>query len=212
MFINKVVITINVIDSPREAHWNSAKQLLRYLKQIQNVGLVLGGLSNEPLTGYSDASYNSDPTTCRSMGGFILQVFDSTVSWGCKWFKNIFPSAMETEYAAVFDCVSEAIWLRKQLQFILQIPMLDATVIRCDNEAAVKFVRSLDLKGRLKHMSFKLHYTREKHDSKEISVIHIYSPDNPSDMLTKVVKGEKLRNHMAKTGLRQIMMLQGMLV
>jgi Reverse transcriptase (RNA-dependent DNA polymerase) len=97
--IQPVVITLSrFLSNPRLGHWNALKQLLRYLKQTFNYGLILGSNSDAPLTGYSDASYNSCPVTCRSVGGYIIQYNDSTISWSSKWFKGIFPSSMETEY------------------------------------------------------------------------------------------------------------------
>jgi Reverse transcriptase (RNA-dependent DNA polymerase) len=201
--IQPVVVTLSrFLSNPRLGHWNALKQLLRYLKQTFNFGLVLGGLSDTPLVGYSDASYNSCPITCRSMGGFIIQYNDSTISWSSKWFKSIFPSSMESEYAALFEAVTEALWIRKQLEFVLQKPLKEATTIYVDNEAAIKYSRSMELKGRLKHMNVKYHFTREKVESKEITLMHIYSENNVADMMTKTVKGAKLKQHLDKTGLR----------
>jgi hypothetical protein len=201
--IQPVVITLSrFLSSPRLGHWIALKQLLRYLKQTYNYGLVLGHDSDAPLMGYSDASYNSCPVTCRSVGGYIIQYNDSTISWSSKWFKGIFPSSMETEYAAVFEAVTEALWIRKQIEFILQKPLEGPTTIYVDNEAAIKYSRSKELKGRLKHMNVKLHFTREKVESKEITLIHIYSKDNVADMMTKTIKGAKLKQHLAKVGLR----------
>ena len=108
---------------------------------------------------------------------------------------------METEYASLFDAVTESIWIRKQIEFLLQKPLSEPTIIYTDNEAAVKYAKSKELKGRLKHMNVKYHFTREQVESGRVVIKHLYSKDNVADMLTKSVKGSKLQQHREKIGL-----------
>ena len=57
------------MDSPRKAHWDGVKRLLRYLRGTLSLGLTYTG--NVHLQGYTDANWGGD-TEKRSTSGFVF--------------------------------------------------------------------------------------------------------------------------------------------
>ena len=53
-------------------HWNDVKHVFRYLRRTTNFGLFYSKGSKQEITGYTDASYLSDPIKTRSQIGYVF--------------------------------------------------------------------------------------------------------------------------------------------
>jgi len=65
--------------SPRTAHWNLVKRILRYLRGTINHGLVISASPSTDLKAYSDADWGGCPDTRRSTSGYCVYLGDSLI-------------------------------------------------------------------------------------------------------------------------------------
>ncbi|KAJ9553892.1 hypothetical protein OSB04_017937 [Centaurea solstitialis] len=68
-----VSVTSRYQQNPGEAHWVAVKNILKYLRHTKEMFLVFGGSEDEiSVTGYSDASFQTDRDDYRSQLGYVL--------------------------------------------------------------------------------------------------------------------------------------------
>ena len=66
---------------PSESHWTAVKNILKYLRRAKDVFLVYEGEEDLVVTGYTDASFQSDKDDSKSQSGFVFKVNGGAVSW-----------------------------------------------------------------------------------------------------------------------------------
>ena len=69
---------------PKPTHFILAKKVLAYLHGTKSLGLILGGEVSSDLCAFSDASFANDPQDRKSMGGYIVFLGNSPISWAAK--------------------------------------------------------------------------------------------------------------------------------
>ena len=121
----------------REEHWMAVKNILKYLRKTNDIFLIYED-SELKVSGYTDASFQTDKDDYKSQSGFIFLLNEGTVSW--KSFKQsmIVDSTTEAEYIAASEVVKEAVWMHKfiaELELVLSIT--DPIIIYCDNNGAI---------------------------------------------------------------------------
>jgi hypothetical protein len=55
-----------------EAYWTIVKNILNYLRRTKEVFLVFGGEEELVVTGYTDASFQTDTDDSKSQSGFVF--------------------------------------------------------------------------------------------------------------------------------------------
>ena len=91
------------------------KQHLRYLKGLQNVGLMYNSKasSSTKVEGFVDSGYVGSLDTKKSLTGYVFTMYGGVVS--CK--ANLQPVmallTTKAEYIAVTEAIKEAIWLKR---------------------------------------------------------------------------------------------------
>ena len=55
-----------------ESHWIAVKNILKYLRRTKNVFLVYGGEEELVVTGYTDASFQTDKDDSKSQSGYVF--------------------------------------------------------------------------------------------------------------------------------------------
>lgn len=68
---------------PGNAHWHAMKWILRYLRDITDVGLMFdktGGLDGY-IVGFVDSDYAGDHDRRRSLTGYVFTLSSCAVSW-----------------------------------------------------------------------------------------------------------------------------------
>ena len=69
---------------PTVIHWQSAKRLLRYLKQTLHFGLQIYRSSCTTLQAFSDADWAGSRDDRRSTGSFCIFLGNNLISWSCR--------------------------------------------------------------------------------------------------------------------------------
>lgn len=179
------------LDCYTYARWNAALRVVRYLSGTRNHKLHLGGNNPISLLGFADSDWANCLDTRRSVGGRAYTLGSGVISWQARKQKTIAASSCEAEYVAAFEACKEAIWLRTLLNAIGHRPLKDPTMILCDNNAAINLSEDPLLRDRVKHISVKHHFLRERVQSQEITLSYINTYDNIADIFTKALDSRK---------------------
>jgi hypothetical protein len=172
------------VDCYRPEHWEAAIRVLRYLKGTRTHALTLGGTGSLTLTGYSDSDYANCIDTSHSIGGYCFALGSGMVSWSSKKQPTVADSSCYAEYIALHDAAHEIVFLRQLLKGLHLLPS-DATLLFCDNDAALRLTEDHVWHSHTKHICVKYHYTRELVLSGDAAIKRVGSKDNIADILTK---------------------------
>ena len=177
------------LDCYREAHWQAAVRVVRYLKGTRDLALEIGGTSSLPsLIGYCDLDYANDPGAKgrRSVSGYCFTLGSGVVSWSSKKQKTIADSTCATEYMATSEAGRELVWLRTLLHE-LGFDLTSPTPLLCDNSAAILLCGDQAFHNRVKHLDVKYHWIRERVENGKLLVGQIPTSGNVADALTKAL-------------------------
>jgi transposase InsO family protein len=195
---------------PTLRHWIGIKQVFRYLKGTEDLGLYYkNGTKNINLVGYADAGYMSDPHKGRSQTGYVFLTNGTAISWRSTKQTLVATSTNHSEILALHEASRECIWLRSLFSHILKSTgllqnSLAPTVIYEDNASALSQIHSGFIKGdRTKHIAPKFFFTSQL-QGKEINVVKVNSEDNLADLLTKSLGSVKHWSLVPRLGLRRL--------
>lgn len=99
---------------PKQQHWKTAKQVLRYLKgTIEHELCYKQSDPGLKLEGYSDADWASDQTDRRSTTGYCFSLTKEgpVISWKSRKRPTVALSTCEAEYMALAATVQESMYL-----------------------------------------------------------------------------------------------------
>ena len=177
------------LKDPSLLHWTAAKRVLRYAKGTASMGLTFGGSassSQQVCLGpvYCDADWAQDPADRRSTTGYITKINGGTVSWASKKQTTIALSSAEAEYMAAGAAVQEILWLRTLLSE-LGWRQEAATVLLCDNQAAIALASDDVHHARTKHIDVRHHFIREHAAAGAVKLEWVSTKEQQADILTK---------------------------
>jgi len=194
---------------PTLRHWNGIKQIFRYLKGTEDMGLFFekNGLQ-KGLVGYADAGYQSDPTNCKSQSGYVFLLNGTAISWRSQKQSLVTTSTNHSEIIALYEASRECYWLRSLINHIMESTghtmLLKPTVLYEDNAACVHQVQTGFIKGdKTKHINPKFMYAHELNGT-EIEVTKISSTENVADIFTKSLPATSHWHLMRKMGMRKL--------
>jgi hypothetical protein len=189
--------------NPGKAHWVAVKNILKYLRRTKDWVLVLGGCDTLRVTGYSDASFQTDRDNFRSQSGWVFTLNGGAVTWKSSKQGTVADSTCESEYIAVSEASKEAIWLKNFIGDLGVVPTIKEPMeIFCDNEGAVALTKEPRDHGRSRHIDRKYHFIRHKIEEGHLVVKRVSSEENPADPLTKGLSRIKHNQHARSIGLR----------
>ena len=174
---------------PTTEHDHFTDRVLGYLKRTSDYRMRFSP-ENLQLHAYVDASYAIHPD-CRSHQGAIIRLGSTSAPFYAKSsvIKNVVRSSTEAEIFAANDLVSDLLWaidLMTELGFPQQtVPVYE------DNQAVVHLLTAPDFnfQTRSKHIRVRYSFLREQLESKTLTFIHVPSPAQQSDGLTKPLIG-----------------------
>ena len=178
---------------PSEAHLTAAKRILRYLKGLQDLGLVYQESDDKCLCGYADANWAGDLDDRKSTTGNVFMLASSAVSWLSKRQPTVALSTTEAEYISLSSATTETMWLR-QLMYDLGANQDAPTVISEDNIGAIKLSANPIGHARAKHIDLRHHFIRDAIANNVIKVEYCPTSDMVADILTKQYHGLTLKN------------------
>ncbi|KAL5567657.1 hypothetical protein UlMin_024232 [Ulmus minor] len=174
-------------------HWEAVKWIFRYVKGASDVGLLYKQCesTSAKLVGYVDADFAGDLDKRRSLTGYVFTLFGCTVSWKAQLQPVVALSTTEAEYIAATEGVKEAMWLKGLVGELGCVH--DKVEVFCDNQSSIHLTKNQMFHERTKHIDIKLHFIRDVVSRGIVTVEKIHTDENPADMLTKPVTGDKFK-------------------
>ena len=96
-----VHILTQFMQKPQEEHWLAALKVVRYLKGTIGQGVLFRANTTLSVTGWCDSDWGADPSSRRSLTGWIVQFGISHVSWKTKKQDGVSLSSTEAEFRAL---------------------------------------------------------------------------------------------------------------
>lgn len=187
------------VENPGKQHWNAVKRIFRYLRGTQEM-VISYKRGNCLLTGYTDADWGSEPSDRKSTTGYVFVLNNGPVVWQSRTQTSVATSTLEAEYMAMADATKEAIWLRQLLKD-LKFEQQNGTVIRVDNQAAIKLSLNPEFHNRSKHIDIRFHFLRDEVQKGKVVYTYVSTTENPADALTKGLGGPSLENCLTRLNL-----------
>jgi hypothetical protein len=199
-------VTSRYQSDPGEGHWTAVKNILKYLKRTKDLFLVYGGLDSElVVTGYTDASFQSNIDDFRSQSGYVFCLNGGAVVWKSSKQKTVADSTTEAEYVAASEAAKEAVWIKKFVTELGVVPsILDPVTLYCDNNGAIAQSKEPRSHHRSKHILRRYHLIREYVKTEQVKVCKVLTDDNVADPLTKALSQVKHEGHVRSMGMRYL--------
>ena len=183
---------------PGQKDWDACLHVLQYLKNSDPVGLVfkvgkvvskfdpelLNGDDGSWLDAAVDSDFANDPDTLKSVGGYVVRLGGTAISWRSKMMNLVGTSTFHAEYMEAYEGTREVTWARMLLEgigFKLRYP----TAMLEDNATAAQTAKSEGISDASKHVQVKYHWVREAVKLGVVDIQSVKSRDNPADSLTK---------------------------
>ncbi|KAJ9556327.1 LOW QUALITY PROTEIN: hypothetical protein OSB04_010941 [Centaurea solstitialis] len=201
-----VSVTSRYQQNPGEPHWVAVKNILKYLRRTKDMFLVFGGSEDEiSVTGYSDASFQTDRDDFRSQSGYVFTLNGGAISWKSSKQDTIADSTTEAEYIAASDAAKEAVWLRNFLSDLRVVASVSRPIdIFCDNSGAVAQAKEPREHHKSRHVLRKYHLIREIIGRGDVRICKIPTEDNVADPLTKPLARVKHEAHANSIGMQYL--------
>ena len=173
-----------ILQQPRDTHYQATIHVLRYLKSTPNRGLFYPAANKLQVTAYSDADWGTCRSSARSLTGYCVFLGSALVSWKTKKQKTVSKSSAEAEYRAMSATVSELEWIFHLLQDF-GIPSALPIIMYCDNKAAQHIAANPVFHERTKHLNIDCHYTRDKLLEGFLQTAYVSFKEQLADIMTK---------------------------
>ena len=183
--------------APKFVHWRAALDILGYVRWTSSFGInsqrgIVGGLS---LQVFADADYASKAADKKSVSGGLVICGGACVSWFSRTQKCVSLSATEAEYVAPADVTKEVLFLRQVWRFMLPDVGMPCIPVFEDNQGTVQLAQNPITNSNSKHIDVRHHSIRELVGRNEVSIIHVPSPFQHADFLTKAISQESFEFH-----------------
>ncbi|KAJ9536458.1 hypothetical protein OSB04_un000366 [Centaurea solstitialis] len=177
-----------------------------YLRRTKDMFLVFGGSEDEiNVTGYSDASFQTDRDDFRSQSGYVFTLNGGAISWKSSKQDTIADSTTEAEYIAASDAAKEFVWLRNFLSDLRVGASVSRPIdIFCDNSGAVAQAKEPREHHKSRHVLRKYHLIREIIERGDVRICKIPTEENVADPLTKPLARVKHEAHANSTGMQYL--------
>jgi len=199
-----VGVASRYMEKPTVMHMQAVKKIIRYLKDITDLGLVYTlGNEKEALVGYSDSDMGADLGGRRSTAGMAFYFNESLITWNSQKQKTVALSSCEAEFMAATAAAMQALWLRNYYSELTETKPL-IVPLYVDNNSAIALMKNAVFHGRSKHIDIKYHFIRRCVERGQIEVRKIGTNEQRVDSLTKALPVGKLAVMRHLLGVREI--------
>ncbi|KAD1378135.1 hypothetical protein E3N88_42917 [Mikania micrantha] len=196
------------MQTPKQAHVQALKQVLRYVKGTTRLGLCYKRGGGDLLYGYSDSSFSADKDDGKSTSGMVFFYGNRPVAWNSQKQTTVALSSCEAEFMAASSAACQAIWLRGLLSELTGREEAQVE-IRVDNKSAIALIKNPVFHGRSKHIDTRYHFIRESVEKEQIKIEYVRGEEQKADILTKALPRIKFEEMKDKLGLIEITSLGG---
>ena len=165
----------------------AVKNILKYLRRTKDVFLVYGD-GNLIMSGYTDASFQSDKDDSKSQSGYIFTLNGGAVSWKSSKQETTADSTTEAEYIAASEAAKEAVWIKKFITELGVVPsIIDPIQLYCDNNGAIAQAKEPRSHQRSIHVLRSYHLISEIIGRNDVKIEKVPTDQNIADPLTKPI-------------------------
>jgi hypothetical protein len=161
------------------------KNLLRYLREYPDYGLVYHRSDSVKPVAYCDANWGDLPKG-RSSLGILIKMCGGAVDWSSKKSPTVCLSTSEAEYIAASEATRSIVAERN---FLIDLKVLppeaQPTTLYVDNINAITMTDAEGTSSRRKHIHIRHHYIREQVEAKNVAVQWISTEHQEADIFTK---------------------------
>lgn len=194
---------VTIYAAPKEAHWDAAFLVVRFLKGSPGQGILLKSDSDLSLTVYCDSDWASCPLTRRSLSAFVVMLSGSSIAWKTKKQITVSHSSVETEYMSMAAALRETKWLRGLLKE-LGVEQKEPTRPFCDSKASIHIAANSFFHERTKHIENDCHVVRDPVQEGILVTDHICNNDQIADILTKALGRVPFHHLLSKLGVQNL--------
>lgn len=188
---------------PGEDHWTAVKNILKYLRRTKDLILVYGGEEHLAVTGYCDASFQTDRDDSRSQTGYIYSLNGGAICWKSSKQSSTADSTVEAEYMAACEAGKMGVWIREFIDELGVVPsIVEPVELYCDNTGAIANAKDHRSSKRTMHIKRKYHLIRELVEQGDIKMCKVGTDSNTADPLTKPLPLVKHERHVRAMGIR----------
>ena len=165
--------------APNEFHLEMAKRVLAYIKGTVNYRLHYnrGSRNDQPLLlGYVDSDFANSQDR-KSITGYCFYYGTCLIGWCSKKQTVVATSTTVAEYIALYEATTEAIALCMTLAD-LGLIQSSPTVIKEDNQTAIKLAEDAATHKRTKNIDVKYHYSKEQIEASNIKIEYVSTTEN----------------------------------
>ena len=188
---------------PGVDHWTAVKNILKYLRRTKDLILVYGGEEHLAVTGYCDASFQTDRDDSRSQTGYVYMLNGGAVCWKSSKQDSTADSTVEAEYMAACEAGKMGVWIREFIDELGVVPsIVEPVELYCDNTGAIANAKDHRSSKRTMHIKRKYHLIRELVENGDIKMCKVGTDSNTADPLTKPLPLTKHERHVGSMGIR----------
>lgn len=198
-----VHVLSQVMQHPREVHWDAVVRVIRYLKGCPGQGIMLKSISDMRLRVFCDADWAACPKSRRSLSSFVVLLGDSPISWKTKKQNTVSHSSTEAEYRSMAAALRELKWLKRLLRD-LGVQHSAPMEMFCDSKSALYIAANPVFQERRKHIEADCHSVRDAVQDKSIVTRHVRTTEQLADIMTKALGAPAFHYLMGKLGVRNL--------
>ncbi|KAJ9553286.1 LOW QUALITY PROTEIN: hypothetical protein OSB04_017331 [Centaurea solstitialis] len=199
-----VSVTSRYQQNPGEPHWVAVKNILKYLRRTKDMFLVFGGSEDEiSVTGYSDASFQTDRDDFRSQSGYVFTLNGGAISWKSSKQDTIADSTTKAEYIAASDAAKKAVWLRNFLSDLRVVASVSRPIDIYSVITRGPWRKQRNLEN-ITSQNTKYHLIREIIGRGDVRICKIPTEENVADPLTKPLARVKHEAHANSIGMQYL--------
>ena len=146
------------------------------------------------MSGYTDASFQTDKDDFRSEFGFVFCLKGGAMSWKSSKQSIVADSTTKVEYIAASEAGKEAVWIRK---FITELGVI--TMVPSRKQKNLDHTRNPYIQRRY-------HLIHEITGRGDVKISRVSTDENVADLFTKPLPQPKHERHTAVIGIRFIKM------
>ena len=196
--------------NPKQSHAKAVKQLLRYLKKTEDMGMIFKPSDCLGLELYVDADFcglfkqedDLDPSAARSRSGYVITLGGCPVVWKSSLQKCATLSTLEAEYIALSDSLKLFLPLKRLLQEFLKetrSPALEGATLKAtvfeDNQGCYLLATKHQVTNRTRYFLSRYHWFWEAHSDHEFDIIKCPTDKMLADYLTKQLPRDKFEEN-----------------
>ena len=82
--MHDVSLISRFMEKPKDAHWQAAKIILRYVKGTKRFGILYTASECSDLVGYTDSDWAGSVDDRNSTSGYVFHMGSGAISWASK--------------------------------------------------------------------------------------------------------------------------------